>query len=75
MGLTSMLSNIATVIVAWIVFVVSVKIAKMTIKTAFILAAGIVILDVGFGISPRDIWLMALQLPQYLSRLIFEYLI
>ncbi|MBW4634097.1 MAG: hypothetical protein KME30_19985 [Iphinoe sp. HA4291-MV1] len=61
---------LATVIVAWIVFTLLVKVVKTKTKTAFITATGIVILHTGFGISPLDIWHQIIQVLQTLSQVI-----
>ncbi|WP_017652890.1 hypothetical protein [Fortiea contorta] len=60
---------IFTLIIAWIVFVILWKVIKTTFKTAVLLAATLVILQVGFGITPQDIWLQIQQLPQTLSQI------
>jgi hypothetical protein len=60
----------ATLIVAWIVFSFLVRVVKTTMKTAFITAVTIVLLDAGFGISPQDIWHFIIQLPQTLSQVV-----
>ena len=45
---------IVTLIVAWIVFTILVKVIKTTVKLAFTIAAIIVLLQIGFDISPFD---------------------
>ena len=46
---------ILTVIVAWIVFTILVKVVKTTVKLALTVAAIIVLLKIGFDISPFDV--------------------
>ena len=47
---------ILTLIVAWIVFTILVKVIKTTVKMALTVAAIIVLLQIGFDISPFDIF-------------------
>lgn len=60
---------IAALIVSWIVFTILVKVIKTTVSNAFTVAAIIVLLQVGFGISPQDIWYQLMHLPQTLSHI------
>jgi hypothetical protein len=60
----------ATVIVSWIVFTLLVKVVKTTMKTAFIAAITIVLLDAAFGITPQDIWHQIILVPQTLSQVV-----
>ncbi|KST62537.1 hypothetical protein BC008_35045 [Mastigocoleus testarum BC008] len=46
---------ILTFIVAWIVFTILVKVVKTTVKLALTVAAIIVLLKIGFDISPFDV--------------------
>ena len=46
---------ILTLIVAWIVFTILVKVIKTTVRLAFTIAAIIVLLQIGFDISPFDV--------------------
>lgn len=46
---------ILTLIVAWIVFTILVKVIKTTVKLALTVAAIIVLLQTGFHISPFDV--------------------
>lgn len=56
-------------IVAWIVFTILVKVVKTTVKNALMIAAIIILLQVGYGISPQDIWNHIINLPQTLPQL------
>ncbi|PLZ99880.1 hypothetical protein CEN50_05535 [Fischerella thermalis CCMEE 5268] len=56
-------------IVAWLIFTILVKVVKTTVKTAFFIAAIIVLLQVGYGIGPQEMWNYIVQLPQKLPQL------
>lgn len=60
---------IPTLIVAWIVFIIVWKVLKATISNALTLAAILVLLNIGFGITPQDIWYQIMQYAQTLSQL------
>ncbi|MBW4560261.1 MAG: hypothetical protein KME32_03730 [Mojavia pulchra JT2-VF2] len=60
---------IPTLIVAWIVFVLVWKILKTTVRTALTLAAILILLQMGFGITPQDVWHQIMNLPQTLSQI------
>lgn len=59
---------IPTLIVAWIVFVILFKILKTTLKNALTIAAILVLLNIGFGITPQDIWNQIIQLAETISQ-------
>ncbi|MEM7727611.1 MAG: hypothetical protein AAF208_14790 [Cyanobacteria bacterium P01_A01_bin.45] len=61
---------ILTLIVAWLIFTFLVKVVRTTVSTAFVVAAIIVLLKVGFDISPFDIWNKILEFTQ----LAFQYI-
>ncbi len=46
---------ILTLIIAWIVFTILLKVLKTTISTAFTVAAILVLLNLSYGITPQDI--------------------
>ncbi|MFN6516035.1 MAG: hypothetical protein RMY29_016265 [Nostoc sp. CreGUA01] len=60
---------IATLIVAWIVFIILWKLLKATVSSALTIAAILVLLNIGFGITPQDIWHHITQFAQTLSQL------
>jgi hypothetical protein len=60
---------IPTLIIAWIVFTILWKILKTTVSNALTIAAIIVLLQVGFGITPQDIWNQMIQFAQTLSQI------
>jgi hypothetical protein len=60
---------IATLIVAWIVFIILWKLVKATLSSALTLAAILVLLNIGFGITPQDIWHQVMQFAQTLSQI------
>ncbi|QLE54940.1 hypothetical protein [Nostoc sp. TCL26-01] len=59
---------IPTLIVAWIVFIIVWKVLKATISNALTLAAILVLLNIGFGITPQDIWHQIMKYAQTLSQ-------
>jgi len=59
---------IITLIVAWIVFTILWKLLKTTVSTALTIAAILVLLNIGFGITPQDIWHQITQFAQTLSQ-------
>ncbi|MBD2439934.1 hypothetical protein [Nostoc sp. FACHB-110] len=60
---------IPTLIIAWIVFTIFWKIFKTTVSNAITIAAIIILLQVGFGITPQDIWHQIIQFTQTLSQI------
>ncbi|HYW19554.1 MAG TPA: hypothetical protein VE956_09620 [Nodularia sp. (in: cyanobacteria)] len=58
---------IPTLILAWIVFVILLKILKTTLKNALTIAAILILLNIGFGITPQDIWHQIIQVTQKIS--------
>jgi hypothetical protein len=58
-----------SLIVAWIVFTILVKIVKMTVSSAVTIAAIVVLLQISYGITPQDIWNQIIHLPQSLSQI------
>ncbi|BAY12760.1 hypothetical protein [Calothrix sp. NIES-2098] len=60
---------IPTLILAWIVFAVLWKILKTTVRTALTIAAILVLLQIGFGITPQDIWSQVIHFAQTLSQI------
>lgn len=60
---------IATLIVAWIVFIILWKLVKATLSTALTIAAILVLLNIGFGITPQDIWHQLTQFAQTISQI------
>ncbi|MDM9380883.1 hypothetical protein QUB80_09225 [Chlorogloeopsis sp. ULAP01] len=59
---------LVALIIAWIVFTILIKVIKTTVKNALIIAAVIVLLQVGYGIGPQDIWNQIVKLTQTLQR-------
>ncbi|MBI1240044.1 hypothetical protein [Umezakia ovalisporum] len=58
---------IPTLVIAWIVFVILFKILKTTLKNALTIAAILVLLNIGFGITPEDIWSQIMHFAQTIS--------
>ncbi|MEH2170980.1 MAG: hypothetical protein V7K41_30880 [Nostoc sp.] len=60
---------IATLIVAWIVFIILWKLLKATVSYALTIAAILILLNISFGITPQDIWHHIMQFTQTLSQM------
>ncbi|MBD2300537.1 hypothetical protein H6G80_06780 [Nostoc sp. FACHB-87] len=60
---------IPTLIIAWIVFTILWKVIKTTVSNALTIAAIIILLQVGFGITPMDIWHQITQFTQNLLQI------
>ncbi|MEH1782139.1 MAG: hypothetical protein V7K67_05760 [Nostoc sp.] len=60
---------IATLIVAWIVFIILWKLLKATLKSALTIAAILILLNISFGITPQDIWYHVTQFAQTISQI------
>ncbi|HIK07787.1 MAG TPA: hypothetical protein IGS40_24370 [Trichormus sp. M33_DOE_039] len=60
---------IPTLIIAWIAFIIVWKILKSTISNALTIAAILVLLHVGFGITPQDIWQQIMKFAQIASQI------
>jgi hypothetical protein len=59
---------IPMLILAWIVFTILWKILKTTFKNALTVAVFLVLLNIGYGITPQDIWYQIMQFAQVLSQ-------
>jgi FtsH-binding integral membrane protein len=55
-------------IIAWIVFIILLRIVKTTVINALMLAGIVFLLQVGYGITLRDILNFLVQLPQQFSQ-------
>lgn len=62
---------LASMLVTWLVFTWLVKVLKVTIGTAFVIAVIFLILQIVFGINNKEIWSQIINLPQTLLDLIF----
>ncbi|ELR96733.1 hypothetical protein [Gloeocapsa sp. PCC 73106] len=47
---------IAAIIVAWLVFTWLIKVVKISLNTAVIIAVFVLILQLVFGIGPQELW-------------------
>ncbi|KOP25441.1 hypothetical protein AMR41_15965 [Hapalosiphon sp. MRB220] len=56
-------------IFAWLIFTILIKVVKTTVKTAFVIAAIVVLLQIGYGIGPQEIWNYIVQIPQKLPQI------
>lgn len=63
-----MMSTLTTLIVAWIVFAILWKVLKTTFTNALTVAAILILLNFGFGITPQDIWDRIMQLAESVSQ-------
>lgn len=61
---------IAALCVSWLVFTLLVNLLKLTIQTAILIAAVVLILQLLFGIGAQDLWQQIIQLPQTLWQLV-----
>ncbi|MEH1840209.1 MAG: hypothetical protein V7L20_15945 [Nostoc sp.] len=59
---------IATLIVAWIIFIILWKLLKATVSSALTIAAILILLNISFGITPQDIWHYIMQFTQTISQ-------
>ncbi|MEH2327056.1 MAG: hypothetical protein V7K32_26540 [Nostoc sp.] len=60
---------IATLIVAWIIFIILYKLLKATMSSALTIAAILILLNISFGITPQDIWHHIMQFTQSISKI------
>ena len=60
---------VATLMGTWIVFIILWKLLKATVSNALTIAAILVLLNIGFGITPQDIWHYVTQFAQNLSQI------
>ena len=63
---------IAALVVAWLVFTWLVNVVKTTVKTAIIVAAIVLILQVAFGIAPKELIDQIILLPQTVWQFVQE---
>jgi hypothetical protein len=60
---------IAILIIAWIIFIILWKLLKATVSNALTIAAIFILLNIGFGITPQDIWHQIIQFSQTLPQI------
>ncbi|PPS46079.1 hypothetical protein B1A85_01010 [Chroococcidiopsis sp. TS-821] len=61
---------IAALIVAWLVFTALIRVVKTTLSTALTIAAIVLILQIGFGVQPQQLWQQLVQLPQIIREVL-----
>ncbi|MUL38610.1 hypothetical protein [Gloeocapsopsis dulcis] len=61
---------IAALIVAWLVFTALIRVVKTTLSTALTVAAIVLILQLGLGVQPQQLWQQIVQLPQIIRDLL-----
>ncbi|NCJ06972.1 hypothetical protein GS597_10720 [Synechococcales cyanobacterium C] len=59
----------AAVIISWLVFTWFVRVAKTTAKTAFLIAALVLLLQITVGIGPEQIFQKILEFPDFIKSL------
>lgn len=60
---------IAAGVVSWLVFTWLLRVVKTTLKTAFLVAAIVMVLQVTIGVGPDQLWQTIAELPQQLGQL------
>ena len=65
---------IAALAVAWLVFTWLVNVVKTTVKTAIIVAAIVLVLQIVFGIAPKELIDQIITLPQTVWQFVQEQL-
>lgn len=65
---------IAALIVSWLVFTLLINIVQTTVKTAIMIAAIVLLLQLGFGIGPQVLLDRIIMLPQTVWTFIQEQL-
>ncbi|MBE9190824.1 hypothetical protein IQ230_10755 [Gloeocapsopsis crepidinum LEGE 06123] len=63
---------IAALIVAWLVFTALIRVVKTTLSTALTVAAIVLILQLGLGVQPQQLWQQIVQLPQMIRDVLME---
>lgn len=58
---------IAAAVVSWLVFTWLLRVVKTTLKTAFLVAAIVMVLQVTIGVGPAQLWQAITELPQQLG--------
>jgi hypothetical protein len=61
---------IAALIVAWLVFTALIRVVKTTLSTALTVAAIVLILQLGLGVQPQQLWQQIVQFPQIIRNLL-----
>lgn len=64
---------IAAIVIAWLVFTWLIKVIKISVNTAVIIALLVLILQLAFGIGPQELWQQLIDLPDNLRRIIEEF--
>jgi predicted PurR-regulated permease PerM len=60
---------IAAGVVSWLVFTWLLRVVKTTLKTAFLVAAIVMVLQITIGVGPNQLWQAVTELPQQLEQL------
>ena len=60
----------AAALISWIVFTWLLRVVKTTLKTAFLVAAIVMVLQLTLGIGPGQVWQQITELPQIIQSLL-----
>ncbi|MBX2864715.1 MAG: hypothetical protein KTR27_14290 [Leptolyngbyaceae cyanobacterium MAG.088] len=61
---------IAAGVVSWLVFTWLLRVVKTTLKTAFLVASVVMLLQITIGVGPHQLWQAVTELPQQLGQLL-----
>ncbi len=64
--MTNLIILVAAIVVSILVFTALIRLVKTTFTTALAIAAIVLILQLGFGIGPTQLWQQIIHLPQTL---------
>ena len=54
--MTDLIILLAGIAISWLVFNVLIKIVKTGVNTAFVIAIFVLLLQIVFGVSPKQVW-------------------
>jgi hypothetical protein len=61
---------VAALVVSWLLLTWLLQVAQMAFKKALAIAAIVLILQIGFGIGPQQLFEQILQLPQLIEQML-----
>ena len=64
----SILLILAAIVVMWLAFTWFVKVSKATVSTALVVIVILLLLNFAFGISPRELFQVIIDLPSTIGR-------
>ena len=65
---------IAAVVIIWLLFTWSIKVLKVSIKSALTIGAILLILQIAFGIKSELIWQETTQIIQTIRQFVLQYI-